>query len=107
MLGADALTPVIVERVRGQDDIVCQNLSGPMDESAIICHQLFSLACVTSNAFHLWLKTSFEEKTIITLEALTHAPQDVCDILLLVKDNTFTIYVCEPLPSGKDHIEKL
>ncbi len=70
MLGADALTPVIIEHVWGQDDIVCQNLGGPRGDLAIICCRLISLACVVNNAFHLWLNTSFKEKVIITLEAL-------------------------------------
>ena len=41
---------------------------------------------------------------IITLEALKYAPKGICDILLLVKDNTSAsaIYVREPLPLGKD-----
>jgi hypothetical protein len=29
---------------------------------------------VANNAFHLWLNTSFEEKNIITPEALKYAP---------------------------------
>jgi len=44
---------------------------------------------------------------IITPEALKYAPQGVRNILLLIKDNTSTIYVREPLPSGKYHIQKL
>jgi hypothetical protein len=63
---------------------------------------------VANNTFPLlWLNTSFGEKNIITLEALKYAPQGVHDILLLVKDNTSAIYVHEPLPLGKDHIQKL
>jgi hypothetical protein len=107
MLGADALTPAIVEHVRGQDDAVRQNLCGLRGDLAIIRRRLISLACVANNAFHLWLNTSFEEKNIITPEALKYAPQGVRDILLLVKDNTSTIYVRKPLPSGKDRIQKL
>ena len=70
MLGADALTPVIIEHVWGQDDVVRQNLGGPRGDLAIIRCRLISLACVVINAFHLWLNTSFKEKGIITLEAL-------------------------------------
>ena len=74
MLGADALTPAIVERMWGQDDIVHQNLGGPRGDLAIILRRLILLACVANNAFHLWLNTSFEEKNIITPEALKYAP---------------------------------
>ena len=62
MLGADALTPAIVERMWGQDDVVHQNLGGPRGNLAIILCRLISLACVANNAFYLWLNTSFEEK---------------------------------------------
>ncbi len=107
MLGADSLTPTIVEHVWGQDDIVRRNLGGPRGDLAIIRRRLISLACVANNTFHLWLNTSFEEKNIITPEALKYTPKGVHDIILLVKDNTSAIYVCEPLPSGKDRIQKL
>ena len=60
-------------------------------QAAIIRRRLISLACLAINAFHLWLKTSFEEKNIITPEALKYAPQGISDILLLVKDNTSAI----------------
>ena len=63
---------------------------------------------MANNAFHLWFNTSFGEKNIITPEALEHAPQDVHDILLLVKDNiSAIIYVHDPHPSGNDCIQKL
>jgi hypothetical protein len=107
MLVADALTPAIIERVWGQDEVVRQQLGGPRGDLAITRHRLISLACVVNNAFHLWLNTSFEGKTIITPEVLKHVPQGVRNILLLVKDNNSAIYVCEPLPSGKDRIQKL
>jgi hypothetical protein len=107
MLGADALTPAIIERVWGQDKVVHQQLGGPRVNLAIICRRLISLACVRNKPFRLWLNTSFEGKTIITLEVLKHVPQGVRNILLLVKDNNSAIYVHEPLPSGKDRIQKL
>ena len=74
MLGVNALTPAIVERMWGQDNIVHQNLGGPRGDLAIILRRLILLACVANNAFHLWLNTSFEEKNIITPEALKYAP---------------------------------
>ena len=109
MLGVDALTPAIVERVWGQDDVERPNLGSPRCDLAIICCRLISLAYVANNTFHLWLNTntSFEERNIITPEALKYAPQGIRDILLLVKDNISAIYVRKPLPSGKDHIQKL
>jgi hypothetical protein len=107
MLGADALPPAIIERMWGQDEVVRRQLGGPRGDLAIICRRLVSLACVTNNAFHLWLNTSFKGKTIITPEVLKNVPQGVRDILLHVKDNNSAICVREPLPSGKDPIQKL
>jgi hypothetical protein len=107
MLGRDALTPAIVERMWGQDNVVHQQLGDPRGNLAIICRCLILIACVANNAFHLWLNTSFKEKIIITPEALKHVPQGICDILLLIKNNTSSIHVHEPLPSGKDCIQKL
>ncbi len=106
MLGADTLTPSIIERVWGQDDVVRQQLGGLRGNLAIFCLCHVLLACMANNAFHLWLNTSIEGKTIITPETLKHVPQGIRDILLLVKDNTFAIYVRKPLPSGKDCIQK-
>ncbi len=107
MLGADALTPAIIEQLWGQDNTVQQCLGGPRGDLAIISCRLILLACVANNAFHLWLNISSEGRTIITMEALQHVPQGVRDILLLVKDNTSAIYARKPLPSGKDCIHKL
>jgi hypothetical protein len=107
MLGADALTPAIIERVWGQDNVVRQQLGGTRGNLAIICCRLILLACVANNTFHQWLNTSFKGKTIITPEALKHVPQGIRDIILLVKDNTSAIYVRETLPSGRNCIQKL
>ena len=52
MLGADALTPAIVERMWGQEHVVHQQLGGPKGNLAIICLCLISLACVANNTFH-------------------------------------------------------
>jgi hypothetical protein len=53
MLGVDALTPAMAERVWGQDNVVHQQLGGPRGDLAIIRRHLISLACMTNNAFHL------------------------------------------------------
>ena len=107
MLNADAIAPAIIAQMWGQDDIVQQHLGDPRGDLAIIRRRLILLACVANNAFRLWLNASFETRTIITVEAPQHVPPGIRDILLLVKDNSSTIYVREPLPFGKHHIQKL
>ena len=57
MLGADALTPEIVEHVWRQDNVVRQQLGHPRGNLAIIRRCLILLACVVNNTFHLWLNT--------------------------------------------------
>jgi hypothetical protein len=68
---------------------------------------LVSLACVANITFHLWLTTLFDGKTIITAEALQYVPPGVCDILLLVKENTSAIYAHNLLSSGKYRIQMI
>jgi len=52
VLGEDALTPTIIERMRGEEDVVRHHLDGPRGDLAIIRNRLISLACVANNSFH-------------------------------------------------------
>jgi hypothetical protein len=104
LLGADALTPKIVARVWGENDVVRQNLGGPRGDLALICRQLISLAFVANNTFHLWLTTPFSSGMIIPPDALQPLSSGVLDILQLISLNNATIYVCEPLSSGHNRI---
>jgi hypothetical protein len=97
MLGADALTPTIIEQVWGQVNVVRHNLGGPKGDLDIICHCLILLAWVANNTFHLWLNTSFGNANFITTEALQHVLPGIHDIFLPVKEHTSTINVCKPL----------
>ena len=107
LLGADALTPNIIARVWGENDVVCRTLGGPRGDLAIIRRRLISLASVANNTFHLWLTTTFNGEVIIPLDTLQHLPTGVRDILQLVALPTAAIYVREPLPSGHDRIKIL
>ena len=104
LLGADALTPNIIARVWGENEVVHRNLGGPRGDLAIIRRRLISLASVANNTFHLWLTTKFNGREIIPLETLQHLPPGVRDILQLVILPTAAVYVREPLPSGHDRI---
>jgi hypothetical protein len=96
LLGADALTPVIIDGAWGQDDddVVCRNLGGPWGDLDIVCRRLTLMTCVVvwlwgcvavglcgseavwlcgcvaNNTFHLQLTTYFKGMNIITMEAL-------------------------------------
>ena len=107
LLGADALTPNIIARVWGENEVVRRNLGGPRGDLAIIRRRLISLASVANNTFHLWLTTTFNGEVIIPLDTLQHLPTGVRDILQLVALPTAAIYVREPLPSGHDRINIL
>ena len=52
MLGVDALTPTIIERVRGEDNVVRRHLDGPRGNLAII-------VAIASSHLHVWPTTSF------------------------------------------------
>jgi hypothetical protein len=77
MLGAEALTSRIVERVWGSNPIVRRNLSGTGGDLALIHQQLISLAVIANNTFHLWLTTSSNGTMIIPPEGLIHVPPGI------------------------------
>jgi hypothetical protein len=107
MLGAKALTPRIVERVWGSNPIVQKNLGGTRRDLALIRLWLISLAVVANNMFCLWLTMLFDDAMIIPPEGLAHAPPGICNILTLVGNAAFAIYVCKPLPARLDCIDIL
>ncbi len=107
MLRAKALTPRIVEQIWGSNPIVQRNLSGTQGNLALTRRRLISMAIVANNTFHLWLSTLFNGATIIPSENLAHVLLRVRDILNLVGNNIFAIYVREPLPTGQDCIDIL
>jgi hypothetical protein len=107
MLGAEALTPRIVERVWGSNPIVRWTLGGIREDLALIRRRLISLAVVANNTFHLWLTTSFNGTVIISPEGLVHIPPGIRDILTIVRNAISAIYVREPLHDGQDRIDIL
>ena len=107
MLGAEALTLMIVERVWGSNPTVRRNLGGIRGDLALIRRRLISLAVVANNTFHLWLTTSFNGTVIIPTAGLAHVPPGIRDILTIVRNATSAIYVREPLHDGQDRIDIL
>ena len=107
LLGADALTPKIVARVWGENEVVRRNLGGPRGDLALVRRRLISLASVANNTFHLWLTTTINGNVIIPPDALQHLPPGVRDIFHLISLKDAAIYVREPLHSGRDRIHIL
>jgi len=107
LLGADALTPKIVRKVWGENEVVCRNLGGPRGDLALVRRRLISLASVTNNTFHLWLTTTINGGILIPPNSLQHLPPGVQDILHLISLNDAAIYVREPLHSGQNRIHIL
>ena len=104
LLGAEALTPKIIARVWGKNEVVRRNLGGPRGDLALIRRRLISLASVANNTFHLWLTIPFNGGMVIPSDALQHLPPGMKDILNLVTLNDAAIYVREPLHSGHNRI---
>ncbi len=96
LLGADALTPTIIQTVWGENEVVQRNLGGPRGNLAIIRCRLISHACVANNIFHLWLNTTFNGHTIIPLDSLKYIPAGACYILQLARCDDAASYVREP-----------
>ena len=107
LLGADALTPRIIKRVWGENEVACHKLGGSRGDLALIRRRLISLASVANNTFHLWLTTTFNGGVIVPSDSLHHLPPGVRDILQLISLNDAAIYVREPLHSGKNRIHIL
>jgi hypothetical protein len=107
LLGADALTPVIIEQVWGQNKVAHCNLGGPRGDLALICCRLVLLACVANITYHLLLATTFNGGTIIPPNTLQYLPPGVQDIIQIVMKNDAAIYVHEPLQSGQDQFNIL
>jgi hypothetical protein len=107
LLGADALTPTIIQTVWGENNVVRRNLGGLQSNLAIIRRQLISHACVANNIFHLWLTTTFNGHTIIPLDSLKYIPFGARDILQLARRNDAAIYVRKQLQSARDRISIL
>ena len=107
LLGADALTPNIVTKVWGENEVVRRNLGGPRGDLALVHRRLISLASVANNTFHLWLTTTINGGTIIPSDALQHLPPGMRDIFQLISLNDAAIYVREPLHPGQDRIHIL
>jgi hypothetical protein len=107
LLGVDALTPTIIERVWGANTVVRCNLGGSRGDLAIIHRCLILLACVANNAYHLWLTTTFNGGTIIPSNILQYLLPGIRDILHIITKNNSAIYVRKPLHSGHDRLHIL
>ena len=107
LLGADTLTPAIIQWVQGANKIVPCNLGKPRGDLALIRHRLISLSAVVINAFHLWITTDYDSACIITPDALHFNPPGLRAILALIAKLSTATYVCEPLASGQDRINVL
>ena len=74
LLGSDALTPSIIQRVWGANDTIRKNLGGPPGDLALIRRCLISLSKVTINMYHLWATIDFDNTGIINDDALPCHP---------------------------------
>ncbi len=75
LLGSDALTPSIIQRVWGANDITQQKLGRPRGDLSLIRRCLVSLSKIAMNTYHLWATTDFNNERIINDYALRCHPQ--------------------------------
>jgi hypothetical protein len=107
LIGADALTPSIIECVWGANKIIRRNLGGPRGDLALICRCLISLSAVAINTFHLWTTTDHDNTQIITPDALQFNPPGLRAIIDSIARPSAATYVREPLSPGTDRINIL
>ncbi len=102
LLGVEALTPKIIAKVWGQNDMIRRNLGSSCGNLDLTRCQIISLACVANNTYRLWLTTTFNASMITPDKSLQHLPPGMRDILQPIKQNAAAICVREPLHSGQD-----
>jgi hypothetical protein len=107
LLGSDALTLSIIQRVWGANDTVRKNLGGPRGNLALIRRHLISLSKVTINMYHLWATIDFNNTRIINDDALRCHPPGLRSIIQTLKDLTTAEYVRAPLAPGTTRINIL
>jgi hypothetical protein len=107
LLGSDALTPSIIQRVWGANNTIQQKLGGPGGDLSLIRQCLMSLSKIPINIHHLWATTDFNNEGIINNYALHCHPQGFRDIIKSLQDSTTAKYVHEPLALGTARINIL
>jgi len=107
LLGSDALTPSIIQRVWGANNTVQKNLGGPRGDLALIRRCLISLSKVTINMYHSWVTIDFDNMRIINDDALRCHPPGLRSIIQTLKDLTTPEYVRAPLAPGTTRINIL
>jgi hypothetical protein len=70
LLGSDALTPPIIQRVWGANDTIQKTLGRPRGDLAFIQRHLVLLSNIAINTEHLWATTDFDNACIINNDAL-------------------------------------
>jgi hypothetical protein len=107
LIGANALTPSIIQQVWGANETVRRNLGGPRGDLALIRCRLISLSAVTINAFYLWTTTDHNNTRVITPDALQFNPPGLCTIIDLIAQPSAATYVRKPLAPGTDRVNIL
>jgi hypothetical protein len=93
LLGSDALTPSIIQRVWGANDAIRKSLGGPCGDLALIQRCLVLLSKIAINTYHLWATTNFDNARIINDDTLRCHPPGLRSIIhpsrIPILPNTF------------------
>ncbi len=107
LLGSDALTPLIIQRVWGANDTIRTTLGRPRGDLALIRRHLISLSKIAINTYHLWATIDFDNVRIINDNALRCHPPGLQSINRSLQDPTTAEYVRAPLAPGTTRINSL
>jgi hypothetical protein len=105
LVGADACTPYIIDKVWGEDENARQTLGGPCGDLSLIHRRILTHQKVAINTVHIWLTNPQTPVLPPQSEAFKLLPCTVQQLLLDCSNKK--VFVCKPVPSGARSIQRL
>jgi hypothetical protein len=105
LVGADACTPRIINKVWGADNAVQLVLGGPRGNLSLVRCRILTHQKVAINTFYIWLTNPLTPVLPPDLAAFKFLPRTIHQLLLNAKDRQ--VFACEPVPSGMQSSHRL
>ncbi len=105
LVGADAYTPYVINKVWGEDDTVRQALGGPRGNISLICRRIPTHQKVAINTVHIWLTNPLTPILPPQSEAFKLLPRTVQQLLLDCSNKR--VFAHKLVPSGTRSIQRL
>jgi hypothetical protein len=98
LVGADACTPHIINKVWGKDDAAQLALGGPQSNLSLVRQRILTHQKVAINTVHIWLSNPSMPVLPPDLAAFKCLPHTIQQLLLDMKDKC--VFAHEPVPLG-------